>query len=85
MDQYSVVEIEGPVQFYPYRTARVTNITATYEGPCVRETEAQLAEAAGVRPDNHTVYGLTVDGQQYYIFFTDGKAYGGPTVIEGRW
>jgi hypothetical protein len=83
--EYSFVEITGPVQFFPYRTARVANIVATYQGPCVQETEAQLAQAAGARPDNHTVYGLTVEDKPYYLFFTDGKAYGGLALIEGRW
>lgn len=82
---YSFVDIDGPVRFFPYRTARVADIVATYQGPCVKETETELALAADVQPDNHTVYGLTIEEKPYYLFFTDEKAYGGLTLVEGRW
>jgi hypothetical protein len=76
-------EITGEVKQYRYRTARVRQHFLTL----ALETELELyheelAAAAGVRIDNHVVYGITHDGNTVYIGFHDLRVTFGWAVDE---
>lgn len=79
------IRIEGTVKQYPYRTARVFERFFEIPRDQVRQLEEQLADAAGVRMDNHTVYEITSeDGNVMYIWFHDLSAYFGSKLIKDR-
>lgn len=63
--------IKGTVVQHAYRTALVKDIFLTLPRELLKELEEQLAELAGQRPDNHTVYELTQPRGTTYIFFND--------------
>lgn len=63
--------IEGKVKFHPYRSALVRDAFFTAPRNCMKEFEAELARAAGVQVDNHTVYEVTQHTTTTYIMFHD--------------
>lgn len=69
--------IEGKVTFHRYRTALVRDVFFTAPRVCMRELETELARAAGVEKDNHTVYEVVQDTYSVgspsttYIMFHD--------------
>ena len=73
------------VEQYRYRTARVNHILFSTVRDCFLETK--LAERAGMRKDNHTVYKITNrdTNESIYIWFTDSSMHIGLDVIEGDW
>ncbi len=78
-------QIEGDVTFFGYRTATVGERFMTVPRKTVDLLEEQLAKAAGVRPDNHTVYRLIQGDNTTCIWFHDHLAVFGRTVNEERW
>lgn len=78
--------ISGDVKQYSYRTANVRDVLFTIPRNLVRPLEAHLAEKAGVREDNHTVYEIRDYGKKvYYILFSDFSAVFARTVVERSW
>lgn len=74
------------VSHWPYRTAQVTDCMMTLDRGEQKVLEDKLAEAAGVRVDNHTVYGIiAVDGSAIYLEFSDLAVYVGLKVAERSW
>ena len=83
-------DITGDVKQHRYRTARVfdrfleldlTSDSALREE--LQRWEQELADAAGARVDNATVYEITHNGQTIYVWFKDLKVYFGWTLVEG--
>ena len=87
------IRLLGGVKQYGSRTAMVRDRFITIhrgENPSLNELmrrlEAELAEAAGERRDNHTVYELvTFGGKRIYIMFHEPYVYFGLSVEEGKW
>lgn len=73
------------VEQYRYRTARVNHILFSTVRDCFLETK--LAERAGMRKDNHTVYKVTSrdTNESIYIWFIDNSMHIGLDVIEENW
>lgn len=77
--------VHETVKQYPYRTAKVEDIFLRVPRDSVKDLELQLAEAAGARLDNHTVYEITQeDRSPVYIKFSDMAAIFAHTLREGR-
>ena len=80
------VLLTGEVKCYPYRTASVRERFMSLPRLLVHELEEQLAQKAGVRPDNHTVYEFIDESREtIYVLFSDFKASFGKTLYEHRW
>ena len=60
------------VKCHSYRTARPLNAIGDFPRDMMADTERELAEKAGVYPDNHTVYEI-VDymDRTFYLWFHD--------------
>ena len=65
--------IQGSVMQYPYRKAFVADPFLSIPRELLKELEENLAAAAGVRADNHTVYEFVQDKDKppLYIMFSD--------------
>ena len=68
------------VKFYPYRTAKVSDVMFDAERESIRPLEYMLAIKAGVNPDNHTVYEVYNGCQTYYVWCTDNLLRVGKTI-----
>ena len=90
---FKLYEITGDVKQHRYETARVfdrfleldrrTDSAHTEE---LNRWERELADAAGARVDNKTVYEITQNGQTVYVWFVDFKVYFGWRIeLGGYW
>lgn len=68
------------VKFYPYRTAKVSDVMFDAERESIRPLEYILAIKAGKKPDNHTVYEVYNGCQTYYVWCTDNLLRVGKTI-----
>lgn len=79
------------VQFYSYRSARMystdTFLTLDRHSEEMKDLENELAEMAGVSPDNHTMYTVKLkeSERELFIQFTDSSVNFGCAIIEGNW
>lgn len=79
-------KIEGAVKQYPYRTAEVEDVLLTLPRVPLQVLEEQLAQAAGTKFDNHTVYEIVQDDKPpVYIMFRDSVAIFGLKLKKGNW
>ena len=86
------INLEGEVKQYPYRTAsardrfmELRSDEGEFAGP-LQDLHAKLAEVAGKRPDNHTVYEVTTpQGNKLYVMFHDHLVYFGLSVEVRPW
>lgn len=76
---------DGIVKQYPYRTALIGDIFMSAPIQTAREFERQLAAAADVQPDNHTIYEITREGGAVYVQFSDMLVTFGLSIREERW
>lgn len=78
--------IHGDVKQYPYRSADVRDVLVTVPRKLVEALEEHLAEKAGVRIDNHTVYEIRqLENELVYILFHDEHAIFARELVEGSW
>lgn len=84
--------LRGEVKQYPYRTASARDRfmeLRSDEGEfteLLKELHVKLAEAAGKRPDNHTVYEITSpQGNKIYVMFHDHLVYFGLSIEVRPW
>jgi hypothetical protein len=78
--------IEGKVTHFPYRTAMVRGALVTAPTSHHAELWEELANTAGVRPENHQVYGVTNEaGETVYFMFSDNVVSIGTQIVEGSW
>lgn len=80
------IDIEGTVICHPYRTASPRDRFLSIPRDQLEELEEELAKAAGVRIDNHTVYEITSrEGTKMYIMFHDFVVIFGHSVEVRDW
>jgi len=80
------VRILGLVEHFPYRTASIRDRFLSIPRSQTTELEGRLAEAVGVTPNNHTVFGITTDaGTKVYIMFSDFDTAFGHSVEVRNW
>lgn len=80
--------IQGVVKQFPYRAARVDKRFLTLPRDEVMSVlEHKLAEAAGARVDNHTVYEIVQDDEKppVYIMFSDFTVTFAHDLRKGSW
>lgn len=71
---------------YPYRTKRVHHVWQVIPRDVMDKIEMNLAELAGKRPDNHTVYEIAPpSGSSIYLMFTDFEVRIGTELVDRRW
>jgi len=80
------------VKFFSYRSATVQDRFLALPREIVADLERALADAAGVRMDNHSCYSFFQDEyrcpvgrRQVYVLFTDATAVFGWSLKEERW
>ncbi len=80
-------KLYGTVKQYPYRTARVQDVIASFPRSEMRDFERMLVAAADTNADNHVVYEV----EQFecdsplYIMISDFTVTFARTLHEGRW
>jgi len=73
------------IKYYPYRTARVQDITVSLPREVLDKLEQDLAAQAGQYRDNHTCYTFIDERhKERTAFFTDLVVHFG-TVVEGKY
>lgn len=72
--------ISGTVRQHPYRSAMIGEIFLVLPREDMKKLEEQLAESAGARMDNHTVYEIQQTWGTTYLMFSDFKVVFGRSI-----
>ena len=79
-------EISGTVSSYGYRQAMVTNPLIVSPATHGADLWQELADRAGVRPDNHQCFTVTAeDGSTVHYMFSDESMYMGFHLTVRPW